>query len=204
MPQADTFDSEKQYIGTVYAKSLLGAAEKAGNAQQVLDEFDPFVTDVLDKLPKLDATLSSPRVPIPDKVAILDKAFLGKMSKQLLNFLKVVVEHGRFDCIRTINRSARRLYNESQGRVEVELRTADDIGPRLMQSITTDLQAALGRQIDMTATVDPDLIGGMEVRVGDTVFDGSVRNRLERLRASAVDKAAQRIRDALDRFAIND
>lgn len=197
-----TFDSDQQYIGTVYGKALLGAAEKAGKTEAVIEEFDSLVGDVLAELPKLEATLSSPRVPLETKTGILDKAFGGKMSVELLNFLKVVVAHGRFDCLRAINRAAKQLYNESRNRVEVVVRSAEPLDVTTVAAITKKLQEALGKEIDLKTEVDPDVIGGLVVRVGDTVFDASVANQLVRLRDETLARTAQAIRESLDRFTL--
>jgi len=198
----ESFDSDVQFLGTVYAKALLTAADKSGNTPELLDEFDSLVSDVLDKLPKFELMLSSPRVPLPDKIATLEKALGGKINKELLNFLKVVVEHGRFDCLRAMNKTARRLYNESRGRVEVQVKTAEALDSKTRELVVDRLTASLGKEVEINAVVDPSIIGGMVVRVGDKVFDGSVSNRLSRLREVALDKTSQQIRDSIDRFTL--
>ena len=199
---SNAFDSGRQRLGEVYAKALIGAAEKAGKTSQVLEELDSVVNDVLANLPKLAAALESPRVPIEHKLTLLDRAFGGKMSKELLNFLKVAAKHGRLDCLKAVNRAAKDLHNEMRGRVEVHVRTAEPAGPELLAKIAAQLKLALQRDVDLRAGVDPSLIGGLLVRVGDTVYDGSVANRLKRLRAETLDKTSQQIRQALDRFAV--
>lgn len=195
------FDSDQQYIGKVYAKALLGAAEKSGQTPALLSELDSLVSDVLAKLPKLAALLDSPRVPHEEKVKILDRAFAGQMSKELLNFLKVVSRHGRLDCLAAVNRAAKDLFNEMRGRVEVQVRTAEPVGPEQLEKITNQLKMALKRDVDVKTGVDPALLGGLVVRIGDTVYDGSVANRLARLRDETLDKTALQIRQALERFA---
>lgn len=204
MPQPDiqheSFDSEQQYLGKVYAKALLGAAEKTGDVEALLAELDSVVTDVLDKLPKFDAALASPRVPLNDRLAMLDRAFQSQMSVTLLNFLKVVARHGRFHCLRAIRRWAQQLRNDALGRVEVQVRTAAEISPALRETIAAQLTKSLGRDVVMQHVLDPALIGGLVVRVGDTVYDGSVANRLERLRKDTVEKTAAQIRASLERF----
>ena len=196
------FDSGRQRLGEVYAKALIGAAEKAGKTEQVLEELDSVVNDVLANVPKLAAALESPRVPHEQKLKLLDRAFADKMSKELLNFLKVASKHGRLDCLRAVNRAAKDVFNEMRGRVEVQVRTAEPAGPELLAKIAEQLRRALKREVDLHAGVDPSLIGGLLVRVGDTVYDGSVANRLKRLRTETLDKTSQQIRHALDRFAV--
>src|SRR6185503_14304012 len=121
--QRSIHDTGLQYLGTVYAKALIGATEKAGKTEAVLEELDSLVTDVLSALPRLDATLCSPRVPFESKERILDQAFRGKMSVQLLHFLKVLARRGRFHCVRAVRQAARKILNDLRGRVEVLVTT---------------------------------------------------------------------------------
>lgn len=198
--QPTVFDSEQKHLGDVYAKALLGATESAGNTGQVLDEFDALVGDVLDKLPKLDAALASPRVPEEAKLEMLDKAFGGNMSVTLLSFLKVVCEHRRFDCVRAMNRAAHTLQNELTGRVDVQITTVEPLTDELCTRVADRLEELLGKKVNLTTQIDADLIGGLEVRVGDTVYDASVLGRLGRLREEAVERTSQAIRQSLERF----
>ena len=200
------FDSGQQSIGTVYAKALIGAAAKANTADQILAELDSFVGDVIARLPKLDAVLSSPRIGFAEKERLLDRSIGpqaggAKASPLFLNFLKVVCRHGRFDCLRAIQRAAHRLYNELRGRIEVRVRTAAPVDDALLASIAERLRAALGGEIEMRTETDPRLLGGLEVRVGDTVYDGSLAGQLRRLHAEALANTTQHIRQAVGRFA---
>ncbi|MEQ8788746.1 MAG: ATP synthase F1 subunit delta [Pirellulaceae bacterium] len=194
------FDTGQQHLGKVYAKGLLGAADKAGVTETVLEELRSLVGDVLSKLPKFAAALRSPRLSHEEKLTLLDRAFGGKMNPLLLNFLKVVSRHGRLDCLGAIEHEARQLYNEARGRIEVRVRTAEPVDQELLASITQRLSEALKSELDVTNDVDPELLGGVVVRVGDTVYDGSVANRLQRLRAATVAKTEQEMRHALARF----
>lgn len=198
------FDTGQQYLGGVYAKSLLGASENAGNSDVVLQELDSFVDDVLTKLPSLESTLTSPRVPAEAKAAMLDKALGSKASGELLKFLKVVARHGRFDCIEAIRLAAHQQLNVKRGRVEVLLRAAASLSQESMELIVNRLQAVLGKEIELQVEIDPELIGGVVLRVGDTVYDASVANRLVRLKDELLSKTGQQVRDNLDRFALAD
>src|SRR5881227_3680650 len=109
--KSDSHDAGRQHLGTVYAKALLGAAEKAGQADHVVEELEAIVSDVLNKLPQLDAMLKTPRLTHEERLPILERAFGGRLSATTLTFLKVVSEHGRIDCLRAIARSARKQLN---------------------------------------------------------------------------------------------
>ncbi len=196
------FDTGLQHLGTVYAKALLGAGEKAGDTERVLDELRSLVEDVLDRLPELEAALVAPKVPLESKLRMLDQAFQRSMTPTLLNFLKVLARRGRFACIRAVQQAARRLYNELRGRVEVQVRSAQPLTAAQQKLTANQLRQSLGREVDMQWDLDPQLIGGLVIRVGDTVYDGSVANRLQRLRDTMVAKTTQQIRDELERFAL--
>lgn len=196
-----SFDQGREHLGHEYGKALLGAAETAGVVERVLEELESLVDDVLNNLPLLDATLSSPRVDLDAKRRIIDQAFKGKMAPVLLNFLKVLVEHGRFGSIRAIRRSARKIYNDLRGRMEVTVRTATPLSNPLRQTIAERLKAQLGKEIELVTQVDPELLGGLVVKIGDTLYDGSLRNRLERTRGVALEATMAKIAQSTDRFA---
>jgi F-type H+-transporting ATPase subunit delta len=199
---ATVLDPTQQQIGKVYAEALLGAAEKAGNVETVRDEFASLVADVLQRLPKLDAVLQSPRIEHEEKVTILDSAFKGRMSKELLNFLKVVSRHGRLELLRAIQRAFQKLYNERAGRVEVLVQTAEPLSEELRSLIANRLRASLGREPVLNVQIEPELIGGVVIRIGDTVYDGSVARQLVRLREETAARIGREIRHHSERFAI--
>jgi F-type H+-transporting ATPase subunit delta len=204
MTDKAVFDTGQQYLGGVYAKALLGAAEKAGNADAVFAELNSFVDDVLAKILNLESTLASPRIGFEAKGAMLDKALAGNASIELLNFLKVVARHGRFDCIHAIRQATRQQLNKLRGRVEVSLRSAEQMDQGSIDMVANRLKDVLGKDVDLQVEVDDGLIGGIVLRVGDTVYDASVSNRLVRLKEELLSKTGQQLRDDLDRFALAD
>jgi F-type H+-transporting ATPase subunit delta len=199
----DIIESGLAHLGTVYAKALLGAAEKAGQSQQVLEELESLVADVLDKLPQLDAAFSSPRLSVEEKTALIDQAFAGKMSPTMMHFLKVVARHDRLGALRAILQSARKLYNELKGRVEVRVETAGPLSNPLRDQIVARLTQMLGREVVLTTEVNPELIGGLVVRIGDTVYDGSLAARLRSMQEVTLEHTKQSIRQSLEKFAVS-
>jgi F-type H+-transporting ATPase subunit delta len=198
-----TFDPAKQRLGTVYAKALLGAAEKAGQTDRVLEELDSLVTDVLDKLPDFDEALRTPRITPEEKVQLINRVFGSRVSPLLLNFLKVAAQHERLDTLRAIQRAARRLHNEMRNRIEVLVETAAPISNQLRTTISSRLTQVLGREVVLTAEINPNLLGGLLVRVGDTIYDGSLRGKLKAMEAVTLDHTTQTIRQSLERFSIS-
>ena len=198
--QPTVFDSDQQQLGDIYAKALLAFGKESGSVDQLVEGLDGIV-DVIQKVPGLQAALESPRIALEDKTKLLDKAFTGKVDKSLINFLKVVGNKGRFDCLGAISSSAQKMQDEMSGRVQAVLTSASDIDDTVKSNIAERLAKLLGKTVSLQSVVDPEILGGMVVRVGDTVYDGSVVNQLAQVRAKAVKRAADAIREKLERFA---
>jgi F-type H+-transporting ATPase subunit delta len=198
--QTTVLDSEQKPIGEVYAASLLAAAQQASCTADVMTEFESFISDVLNTLPQLDAMLSSPRVAHSDKVVMLDKILAGKCSTIFLNFLKVVSQHGRLDCLRVIQASLKEQYSQDQGHLEVLVTTATRLDEPAVNTMRDKLNAAFDATVDLTLTVDSTLVGGTVIRIGDTVYDGSVANRLERIGTTVRANTIREIRLSAERF----
>ena len=195
-----TFDTDSQNIGSVYAKALLGLADRSGKTDSIMEELDSFAS-AIQSLPRLRETLESPRVSAAEKARIIDKALAGKASKEFANFVKVVVSRDRAGCFPAIRNAARELVDERTNQVRATMITAEPVGDDVMQSVARRMEQVLGKKVILSPAVDPEIIGGVVVRVGDTVYDGSIRNQLNQVRAAAVSRANQEIRNSLERFA---
>jgi F-type H+-transporting ATPase subunit delta len=193
-------DVAVEHVGDVYAEALLGAAEKAGLTDAVLAEFDSLLFDVLDVFPRLEEILASALVSHEEKSGVLDRTLGTQASPVFLRFLKVVSAHGRLDCLRAIHRQARRLCDRMRGRVRVQVSTATPLGADVAQRIAHGLRGLLDGEPVLDQLVDPDLIGGVVVRVGDTVYDGSVATQLQSVRQQMIDRTAHEIQSRRDRF----
>lgn len=193
-------DPSSQRISTVYAQAFLGAADKAGQAQSAVEELESLVRDVLAKYPQFAGLLGSAMINPEDKRGIIDRTLGGKASPLLLNFLKVLAAHQRLDCLREISESARLLYNQSHGRVKVEVQTAAPLDDAAAAKITAALAGKIKGHIDLARVTKPELLGGIVLRVGDTLFDGSVSRQLEQLRLQMIHRSVHEIQSRRDRF----
>ena len=193
-------DISRQQLGATYASALLGAAEKSGNAQQVVDELTELVDEVVSKTPSLREVLATPRLSAEEKCGVLKRTFEERMSEELLTFLLVVGQHGRLDCLQQIANAARRQHNEKVGRIDVFVTTADEIDDELGNRISDSLKNALHQDVDLHRSVDPEIIGGLVIRVGDKIYDGSVANKLARVRTETIQKTVQQLRESVSRF----
>lgn len=194
---------DKQRLGTVYAKALLGATEPHQRSELAVEELDALVDEAFKVSPALEATLASPRISPEEKAGLLDRIFGGQVSDQTLTFLKVVARHGRLDCLRQIRRAAREELNRLRNRVAVQVTTATELNDDLRQRIAEQLRGQLGQEVVLDCRVDPAILGGLVVRVGDTVYDGSLRHQLQQLKEQTIHKTRLQLRESMDRFAVS-
>ncbi len=195
-----TPDVRAEHVAGVYAEALLGAADSAGLTDAVLDEFDGLLAEVLDPSPQFERVLSSALILHEEKAAILDRVLGGRASPTLLNFLKVLSRHGRLDLLRPIHRQARLLHERFHGRVPVQVTTAAPVDAQVAARIVEAVRPLLDGEPVLQRAVDPKLIGGIVVRVGDTVYDGSIAAQLRMVRQQMIDRSAHEIQSRRDRF----
>lgn len=194
------FDTTSQQVGEVYARALLGVGQAQGRAAELLGELQSF-DDCLKQLPKLAQALQAPRVTEADKEKMLRKALSGKCSKEFLNFLLVLVQRGRFSALPAIRQAATKLFDEVTGQVRATVTTASPLSEAAQSKLTERLGKLLGKQVRMENKLDDSIIGGVVVRIGDTVYDASVANQLDQVRAKTAARIASAIRGSLDKFA---
>jgi F-type H+-transporting ATPase subunit delta len=200
-PKHDTvMDVTEERIARVYAQAFIGVAAKSPDASATIDEVASVVADVLDRVPRLDETFRSELITAEDKQRLLDRAFSNRSSTSVLHFLKVLAAHGRLGLLRPIVRILRKLDAERRGLVDVEIRVAMPIDPALQADIEGRLRAKLSGEPVMHVIIDPSLIAGFIVRVGDRVFDGSIHTQLEHARRAMIERATERIETQPDRF----
>lgn len=187
-------------IAAVYAEALLDAAQGAGQAAEIAEEFEAFVTEVLDRFPEFERVLASALISHEEKTDLLDRTLSGQASQVFLNFLKVVSRHGRLEMLRAIHRAARELWERRSGRVPVWVVTAAPLDEELARRLAERISPLIDGQPVVHTRVDPSLLGGIVVRVGDRVYDGSVASQLKNLRRQMVEKSAHEIQSRRDRF----
>jgi F-type H+-transporting ATPase subunit delta len=186
-------DVTEELIARVYAQAFMGAAAKGGNSGSLIDELVAVVTDVLDQFPDLEHMLQSSLVSHDQKAALLDRVLGPRASVEVLNFLKVLSKHGRLGLLRSTAREAKKLHAEAAGLADVEVRVATPLDDALRGAIEDQLRAMLRSEPVLSVVVDPALIAGIVIRVGDRVYDGSVATQLERTRQAMIERATENI-----------
>lgn len=169
-------------ISRNYAEALFALAQKAGDLRgwgRMMDD----VADAIGRDRSLRLFLESPRIDAARKNAVLGKAFQDRMPRLLVRFLQTLVRNRRQMLIPNIAREYMDLVDAAEGRMHAAVTMAREPEEADRQVLTRELSRAFGKQVIPHVTVNPAILGGVVVRVGDTVLDGSVRRRLAKMRA---------------------
>ena len=170
-------------IAAPYARAFADVVFEAHlNANDVQQQLNDFVAAWRESADLRELFLD-PSFPSDQKVAILDKlnARLG-MSVQVRNFIAVIIQHDRLYVLDEILAEYRKEENRRLGISEVQVTTARPLDANERQGIEQKVAAMTGTQVQATYHEDKSLLGGVVVRVGSTVYDGSVKGRLDRLK----------------------
>ena len=171
-------------IAGPYARAFADVVFEAHlNARDVQKQLDDFV-GAWHESADLREVFLDPSFPIEQKVTILDKlnARLG-MSVQVRNFIAVLIQHDRLNVLDDVLTEYRKEMNQRLGISEVHVTSARPLAADERQGIEQKVAAMTGTQVQATFHEDISLLGGVVVRVGSTVYDGSVKGRLDRLKA---------------------
>lgn len=193
-PQHETaLDSDEQQVGRLYAKALLAAAGE--NVDHVLSELEAVVAECLNHHPNLEQALTSPRISQEQKEAMLTRIFSGRIDTVLLNFLKVLCRRDRIGRLRAIQVTATEMREKQLGRQRVLITTAQPLNDDQRHMIADKLRQTHGMDPILVEKIDASLLGGIVLRIGDRVMDGSVLGRMESLKSAVRSGVQKSIRD---------
>jgi ATP synthase F1 delta subunit len=174
-------------IAEVYSRALFEVARDHGVLDRVRDELGEF-TDALETDRELRVFFFSPYFSSEEKRDGVDRV-VSDADERVVNFLKLLAERHRMPVIFRIRRAFDALWADEHKLLPVTVTSAVELDESLVQEIGKRIEEQTGRTVELSSNVDPDVLGGLVVRVGNMVLDASVRNRLERLRKQ-VAKAA--------------
>jgi F-type H+-transporting ATPase subunit delta len=167
-------------IASVYARSLYEAARDRDKVDAVREQVGQLA-DALEEDRDLQVFLFSPYFSSEEKKEGLRKAISGA-DELVTNFLELLVDNHRMPALFRIRREYDRLWDTEHKRLPVEITSAVELDDKVVKQIGDRIAEQTGQQVELTTSVDPDVLGGLVVRVGNTVLDASIRNRLEQLR----------------------
>jgi len=191
-------------IAAVYARSLYELAHESGGIDKVGDVFDELaaIVDMVRADENLGEFFSSPIIGIERRREALKTIFEGRVSDMILRFILVANEKGRLGHLDQILGAYDALVQEAHGRIEVDLITASDETPgkELVESVKKRVQEVLGKEPVLHHYSDPAMIGGIKLRIGDQLVDGSVATRLRRMKEEILGEGSADVRSRTERF----
>jgi len=167
-------------IATVYARSLFEVAQEQDKLDLVREQLGQFA-DALDETRELQMFFFSPYFSTAEKRDGLDRA-VSDADPMVLNFLKLLIENHRTPVIFRVRRNFDKLWEEENRLLPVTVTSAVELDKGTVSQIGDRIAEETGRKVDLSAVVEPDILGGLVVRVGNSILDASVRNRLDQLR----------------------
>ena len=195
------YDSRSSELARIYADALVGAAEKSGEAEDVIGELEAIRDFVQTKFPTFAVMMGSPLRSPAEKDRIIVQAFEGHAMPTSLKFLRVLNRHGRLELLGPVVEAARATWDRRRNRKPVTVRSAVPLTEEQINAIRDRLAHSLKGTPVISVVVDPSLLGGIVVQVGDDVYDASVRNRLEQLRQRLIEGKTHEIQSRRDHFS---
>lgn len=164
-----------------YAEAAFEIAERDDSMEAWLAAFDVAEERLVQ--PDAARLLSNPAVPAESRVTVLERLLGDDVTGPQRNLMALLVRRGRFEQHPAVAREFRRLYRQREGIVEATVTSAVSLDATEQEALQDRLVAMTGNRVEMRLEVDEGLLGGVQVRLGDRLIDGSVRGRLERLRS---------------------
>lgn len=190
-------------VAKVYALAYLDSAGVDG-AAAALEELESFLVDVLGANPDFDRLVRTQALTIDAKMQLLQKVIAPRSTQLFANFLQVVAHHDRLELLPLIHQLAVREVERRLGQRRVQVTSAVELSVQALDSIRNTMASALQTQPILETQVDPSLLGGMKIRVGDTVYDGSLKTHVKQLRARLRERCLNEIQRGRDRFSHQD
>lgn len=187
-------------VARVYADAFLNSLP-AAQIEGALEEFQSFLDEVLGKNPEFQRLLTSGTVGRDQKLALIDRVVAGRGSELFTNFLRVLARHDRLNILPIILAQCGIEYERRSGRKRVQVTTAQPLSDATLGKIRDRLAAEMKFEPIVEPAVDPRLLGGLRLRIGDTVYDGSLRARLMQLRHRVRERSLHEIQSGRDRFS---
>jgi F-type H+-transporting ATPase subunit delta len=169
-------------IANRYARALADVVAASGEYRKVLEELQNF-EDAYHESLELREVFDSPAVALPQKMKVLEAIgqTLGE-SRVTLNFLRVLLVNYRMPMLEEAIQAYRKTANDRMGIVQVTISSASELSEAERESVASRFRELTGKQVELEYRVDGALLGGMTAQIGSTVYDGSVRGNLARIR----------------------
>ncbi len=172
-----------QAVARVYAKALFDIGTQEGSLGQIFDDLHG-IQAAADAAPEANAVLQSPKLRRRDKKRIMDEVFGDQVCKPVLGLLHVLIDKRREPIFDNVVEEFAKYRDEHEGRVHARVTTARPMPEDQLEALTNALAKGTGKTVQLKQKVNPAVIGGIRVNLGDYVLDGTVLRKMNELRRS--------------------
>lgn len=171
----------EETVARNYAETLFELAKKHGQVDAFAEGIEA-VARLIDENPNVREFVETPRVAAAEKKRVLEGALKGHVPQLLMNFINLVIDKRRQRLIGPIASAYQDLQDEHAGRTHVDVTVARPLHGEELSDVGDRLSRAFGKQVIPHLRVSPEILGGIIVKTGDTIYDGSVRRQIDRMR----------------------
>ncbi len=187
-------------VARVYTEALIRTAEKKGLVNAIGEELDSLIDDVFAANSLLELFFETPTIKKSEKEPVLQKIFSGKASELFMDFLLLLNRHDRLDLIYFIRQVYHDIEDDRERRVRLIIKSASPLSENQLQEIKLQVANSTMLQPIVHLKIEPELIGGLVIQIGDHVYDSSVKNRIEQLSNQLLAKGSYEIQTGRNRF----
>ena len=163
-----------------YAQAVFTVADKSGNLSETIQRLDILLT-IYTSSPEFRLFLKSRRIYPAEKLKILKKVFMEILSDLELDLLYHLFEDGHIHRLEVVIERFSFIAETAKTSLKVSISTAEQMNPEELSNIVQSIEQKLGKQVDVDALVDPKILGGVKFRIGNTIVDGTIATRLQKL-----------------------
>lgn len=165
-------------VSSTYAQALFEVALELDSLDQIRDELG-FINETFKTHPEFYEVFRTPKINKEERKDIITKVFGESLSKEVMNFMKILIDKRRGTAIGGIYSEYVDMVDAHKGVVKAVVESAIPLTDDEQTALTEKLAKVTGQEVRLTSVVKPEVIGGLVVRIGDKVIDGSVKNRLD-------------------------
>ncbi|MBI9014576.1 MAG: F0F1 ATP synthase subunit delta [Clostridiales bacterium] len=168
-------------VSKTYANALFELALEEQMIDQILAEYE-FISNSFDEFPEFLSIINSPKVSTDEKKTIIDDTYGKQVSELLINFLKLLIEKKRSDVMVEVYGDFKAFVEAQKGLVVAKVESVIPLEANEIKSLEAKLNQVTGKTVTVNNVINPDIMGGLVVKVGDKVIDGSIKRKLENLK----------------------
>ncbi len=176
-----------QLVSDTYAAALFEVAIDAENVMALYDEYDEVVK-TFDEMPEFYEIYNTPKISKEEKKQVIDSVFKGKIDALLLNFLKVLIDKRRTNFVKATYSAFEEMVKEHQNLEKATVTSVVPLTTTQLERLTAQLIKLTGKKVTIENEIDPELVGGLMIQVGDQIIDSSVRRKILNLKDMLIER----------------